>query len=45
MINLIKDGFKSFSDYFLWPCRVATICVLTLAYSSEGKVVVKSFGR
>ena len=46
IINLIKDGFKSFSSYFLWPCRVPTISVLTLAYCcSEGNVAVKSFGR
>ena len=44
MINLIKDGFKSFSGYFLWPFWVPTISVLTLAYCySEKKVDVKSF--
>ena len=44
MINKLKDGFKSLSGYFLWPCWVPTISVLTLAYCcSEGKVAVKSF--
>ena len=43
MINLIKDGFKSFSGYFLWPCWGPTISVLTLAYCcSEEKVMVES---
>ena len=44
MINRLKDGYKSHSGYFLWPCWVPTISVLTLAYCcSEGKVAVKSF--
>ena len=39
MINKFKGGFKSYSDYFLWPCWVPTISVLTLAYCcSEGKM-------
>jgi len=39
MINKLKDGFKSLSGYFLWPCWVPTISVLTLAYCcSEGKM-------
>ena len=39
MINKLKDGFKSYSGYFLWPCWVPTISVLTLAYCcSEEKV-------
>ena len=38
MVNLIKDGNKSFSGYFLWSCWVPTISVLTLAYCcSEGE--------
>ena len=32
MINKLKDGFKSFFGYFLWPCWVPTISVLTLTY-------------
>ena len=44
MINKLKDGFKLFSGYFLWPCWVPTISVLTLAYCClEEKVDVKSF--
>ena len=44
MINKLKDGLKSHSGYFLWPCWVPTISLLTLAYCcSEGKVAVKSF--
>ena len=39
MINKLKDGYKSHSDYFSWPCWVSTISVLTLAYCcSEGKM-------
>ena len=38
MINKLKDGYKSHSGYFLWPCWVPTISVLTLAYCcSEGE--------
>ena len=32
MINKFKDGIKSLSGYFLWPCWVPTISVLTLGY-------------
>ena len=40
MINKLKDGYKSYSGYFLWPCWVPTISVLTLAYCcSEGEGV------
>ena len=39
MINKLKDGYKSHSGYFLWPCWVPTISVLTLTYCcSEEKV-------
>ena len=38
MINKIKDGYKSHSGYFLWPCWVPIISALTLAYCcSEGE--------
>ena len=44
MINLIEHELKSYYGYFLWPCWVPTISVLTLAYCcSEGKVVVEYF--
>ena len=46
MINKLKDGFKSLSGYFLWPCWVTTISVLTLAYYfSEGESCGEVFWR
>ena len=44
MINKLKDEYKSHSGYFLWPCWVPTISVLTFAYCcSEEKVAEKYF--
>ena len=44
MINKLKDGYKSHSDYFLWPYWVPTISILIFAYCcSEENVAVKSF--
>ena len=46
MINKLKDGFKSLSGYFLWPCWVPTISVLTLTYCcSEGESCGEVFWR
>ena len=46
MINKLKDGYKSHSGYFLWPCWVPTISVLTLAYCcSEGESCGEVFWR
>ena len=42
MINKLKDEYKSYSGYFLWPCWVPTISVLTLAYCCSEKEGVRS---
>ena len=45
-INKLKVGCKSYFDYFLWPCWVPTISVLTLAYCcSEGESCGEDFWR
>ena len=43
---LFKDEIKSLFGYFLWPCWVPTISVLTLAYCcSEGESCGEVFWR
>ena len=39
MINKLKDGYKSHSGYFLWPCWVPTVSVLTLTAAQKGKLL------
>ena len=41
MINLLEVDIKLFSGYFLWPCWVPTISVLTLANCCSEEGVVK----
>ena len=43
IINKLKDGYKSYSGYFLWLCWVPTISVLTLTYCCSEEKVYKDY--